>query len=190
MNLKFYFLTFLLLVARGCDFYSTSLWFFENPTDETNPLTSIFGFGWTGLIVSNAIIVGLIVYSFYYYTFNYSSGKVLTRPTRLTDYVSELYFNRKGRFLHVFFKMPKNRTVYLGHIGYVSIRVIIIGSFLAATHNLCQFYNVSLYNSYSKVVGRPLFVIYGLIILSIIYFYYRLWTEEFENAKINYDSLN
>jgi len=83
-------LTFLLLFSRGCDFYSTSLWFFENPAGETNPLASILGFGWTGLVVTNIIIVGLIIFCFYYYTFKYSIGKFSTKSETLTDFVSEL----------------------------------------------------------------------------------------------------
>ena len=38
MKVKFILLTFLLLFARGCDFYSTSLWFFQKDgiKDERN----------------------------------------------------------------------------------------------------------------------------------------------------------
>ena len=92
MKLKFFVLTFLLLFARGCDFYSTSLWFFDNPTDEQNILYKYFGVGWTGLIISNVIIVGIIVYAFYYYTFKYSPTKFKSTSNNLPDFVSELYF--------------------------------------------------------------------------------------------------
>ncbi len=59
MKLKFFTLTFLMLCARGCDFYSTSLWFFDNPSGKTNPLYKFFGAGWTVLIDTNIIVVGL-----------------------------------------------------------------------------------------------------------------------------------
>ena len=75
MKLKFFILTFLLLFARGCDFYSTSLWFFDNPTGEQNLLYRFFNFGWSGLIISNIIIVSAIIYAFYYYTFKYKKAK-------------------------------------------------------------------------------------------------------------------
>ncbi len=190
MKLKFFILTFLLLFARGCDFYSTSLWFFDNPTGETNPLYRIFGVGWTGLIIANIIIVGLIIYAFYYYTFRYANTKFSTKPTGLTDFVSELYFNEKGRFMEVFYKTPKNKNVLLAHSGYILIRVVIFASFLATIHNLCQFYNVSIYNSFRALVIRPLFVIYGLMLLSLIYFSYRLWNKEYQLSKINSDNFN
>lgn len=179
MKIKFFLLTLLLLFARGCDFYSTGLWFFDNPTGETNPLYKFFGAGWTGLIVTNILVVGLIIYAFYFYSFKYKMTRQ-SSSNNLADFVSELYFNEKGRFFEVFYKMPKNKKTLLAHTGYVLVRVIIVASFLATFHNLCQFYNVSFYNAYREIVGRPLYVIYGFIIASFIYFYYRLWTKEYQ----------
>lgn len=185
MKLKFIALTFLLLFARGCDFYSTSLWFFDNPTGETNPLVSVFGFGWYGLLASNAIIIGLIIYAFYYYSFRYKIKKISTTSKKLTDFVSEMYFNEKGKFHSVIYKMPKDKTILLAHSGYVLIRVVIFASFLATIHNLCQFYNVPIYDSYRGIVKRPLFIIYGLIIFSFIYFVFKIWRKEYEIARHN-----
>lgn len=178
MKLKFFILTFMLLFTRCCDFYTTSLWFFDNPTGETSPLYRLFGFGWTGLIISNIIIVGLILYAFYFYSFKYKM-KNHTSSNNLADFVSEMYFNEKGHFFEVFYKTPKNKSIYMAHIGYVLIRVMIIGSILATFHNLCQFYNVPFYNTFREIVGRPLYVIYGLILTSLIYFIYRLWSKEY-----------
>lgn len=180
MKLKFYLLTFVLLFSRGCDFYSTSLWFFDNPTGEQNPLFQFFGVGWSGLIIANIILVGLIIYAYYYYTFTYVRVTIKTKHSKLTDFVSELYFNEKGRFIEVFYKTPSNKKTLLAHSGYILVRVVIFASFLATIHNFCQFYNVSIYNSYREIVGRPLFVIYGLILISFIYFSYKLWSKEFE----------
>lgn len=179
MKLKFIILTVILLFARGCDFYSTSLWFFDNPTGETNPLYRFFGVGWTGLIIANIIIVGLIIYAFYFYSFNYKTTRQ-TSSTKLTDFVSELYFNEKGRFFDVFYKTPKNKLTLLAHSGYVLTRVVIVGSFLATFHNVCQFYDLTFYNTFREIVGRPLYVIYGLILLSFIYFLFRLWSKEYQ----------
>ena len=76
MNKKIKFLSvmFLLLFARGCDFYSTSLWIFQEGglEHETNPLTQIFGVGWNGLVMVNVIVITLISYCFYIYTFKYN----------------------------------------------------------------------------------------------------------------------
>ena len=190
MKIKFFVLTTLLLFSRGCDFYSTSLWFFDNPTGETNPLYQFFGVGWTGLIITNIIIVGLIIYAFYYYSFKYAHPKMKTKPNKLTDFVSEIYFNEKGRFLEIFYKTPKNKKMLLAHAGYVLIRFVIFASFLATFHNLCQFYNVPIYNSYREIVLRPRYVIYGLMILSLFYFTYLLWRKEYKLSVGNLQEID
>lgn len=190
MKTKFFLLTFLLLFARGCDFYSTSLWFFDNPTGEQNPLYKFFGVGWTGLIISNMVVSGLIIYAFYYYSFKYVPKILNTKPSKLTDYVSEIYFNEKGRFLEVFYKTPKNKKTLLAHSGYVLIRVLIIASFMATSHNLCQFYDVSIYNSFREIVIRPLYVIYGLMIFLLFFFALRLWKKEYELSNSSSENLN
>ncbi len=190
INIKFFLITFLLLVARGCDFYSTSLWFFDNPSGEQNLLYRLAGFGWTGLILSNSILVALIMYCFYYYTFKYTVDQLSTMPKGLTDYISKRYFNQAGLFYQVFYKTPKNKNTFLGHIGYVLIRVAIFGSLLATIHNLGQYYNLPAYNTFRELVGRPLYVIYGLIGASFVCFQYLLWNKEFQSAKLYFDSVN
>ncbi|MCU0404938.1 MAG: hypothetical protein MUE99_10370, partial [Chitinophagaceae bacterium] len=127
---------------------------------------------------------GLIIYAFYFYSFRYKT-KRQTSSNNLTDFVSEMYFNEKGRFFEVFYKMPKNKSTLLAHSGYVLVRVLIFGSFLATFHNICQFYNVTFYNTFREIVGRPLYVIYGLILLSVIYFSYRLWSQEYRLTMKN-----
>lgn len=181
--IKFISLSFLLLFARGCDIYSTSLWYFDNPSHETNPFSSVLGLGWNGLIMSNLLIVGLIIYAFYYYTYNYSIQLPRVEFKKLTEFVSLYYFNEKGKFYQVFYRMPKNKRILIAHTGYVLIRVGIIGSFLAAFHNLSLFYNLSIYDDYSRFVGWPEYVVYGLVISCIILFTIKIWKNEFEFAK-------
>lgn len=187
MRLKYFMLTFTLLFARGCDFYSTSLWFFDNPTGEQNPLYRLFGIGWTGLVISNIIIVSLILYAFYYYTFKYSTATFTVKPRNLTDFVSILYFNESGHFFETFYKTPKNKKTLLAHSGYVLVRVLILISFLASIHNLCQFYHIPFYNSFRELVVRPLYVIYGLMILSIFYFAFSVWSKEYRLTLQSFD---
>lgn len=183
MKLKFYLLTILLLFSRVCDFYSTGLWFFDNQSGERNSLTRFFDVGFTGLITANIIIVALVIYAFYRYSFKYSINILTSKPEKLTDYISESYFSEKGKFFHIFYRTPADKNILIAHSGYILIRVIIFGSFLATFHNLCQFYNVAFYNTFREIVKRPLFIIYALILLSAGYFAYRLWKSEFETAK-------
>lgn len=185
MKSKFILLTLLLLFARGCDIYSSSLWFFDKPSDEMNPLARMLGFDWTGLILINLVLVGLIIYGHYHYTFKHSIPKMSNIPDKLTDFVSLLYFNEKRRFYQLLYKMPTNRKILVGHSGYVLIRVIILASLLATIHNLCQFYNIQVYNAFREIIKRPLFLIYGLVLCSFVHFLYRLWKFEYDFIKNN-----
>ena len=184
MKLKFALFTFLLLFARGCDFYSTSLWFFDNPTGETNPLYRFFGIGWTGLIIANIIVVGLVVYAFYYFNFRYKRPTNLPEvPKNYIELASLQYFDSTDKFYQIFYKTPKNKSVLLAHIGYVMTIAIIIASFIATFHNLSQFYDFDFYNQFRAFVGRPLFVIYGLMLLTLIVTYRHLLKSEYKKYK-------
>lgn len=181
MKLKFLTMVTLLLFARGCDFYSTSLWFFEpgGMEGEMNPLTRLFGVGWNGLIISNLIIISLIIGAYFFYVFRYRPQHNIPRTYRFLDFVSELYFHQKGKAYQLFYKSPADKRVLVAHLGYVMIRVTIVGSFLATFHNLCQYYQVGFYDTYRDIVGRPLYVIYGLIALSLLFFLYRVLKKEY-----------
>lgn len=181
MKLKFLTMVTLLLFARGCDFYSTSLWFFEpgGMEGEMNPLTRLFGVGWNGLIISNLIIISLIIGAYFYYVFRYRRKQHITGVNNFPDFVSELYYEQKGKAYQVFYKAPIDKKMLIAHIGYVMIRVTILGSFLATFHNLCQYYQAGFYDTFRNIVGRPLYVIYGLIVLSMFFFLYSVLKKEY-----------
>ncbi len=185
MKAKFFTTTFLLLFARGCDFYSTSLFFFQpnGMSSETNPLTRFFGVGWNGLIIANLILVGLGIYAYYFYMFKHVVQRPRVVPEKLTEYVSQIYYNQTGKFFGMFYLWPKNPKVALAHTGYVFVHVAIFGSLLATVHNLGQFYQVPIYGAFRELVGRPQFVIYGLFVFSALYFQFKVWQQEFDMAK-------
>lgn len=186
MKLRFITLTLLLLFARGCDFYSTSLWFFQENgiSNEMNPLTQVFGAGWNSLIVTNIIICTLIIGAFYYYCFKYKPMRNLKSvPQNYKEYASLQYFNRPDAFFQIFYKIPKNNKVIIAHLGYVLIRVLIIASFLATIHNLSQYYNLEYYNTFRNLVKRPLFVIYGFIFIFLVWVYLNLLMKEYQDLN-------
>lgn len=183
MKLRFVLFSLLLLFARGCDFYSTSLWFFQpgGMAGETNPLTRFLGVGWNGLIVVNVLVVALVLGFYYYYCFHYRTRLVSTQPRNFREYASALYFGRNDRFGQVLYKHPNDKSVMAAHFGYVLVRVIIVGSFLATIHNLCQYYQLPFYDQFRTFVGRPLYVIYGLIVLALVGFGMRFFQREYQS---------
>lgn len=189
MKIKFILLSFLVLFTRGCDFYSTSLWYFDNPDHESNPLASVLGFGWNGLIIANCIIVGVILYAHYYYSFKYKIKLPTNRPLKLTEYISETYYNQKNKFYQVFYRLPKNKSVLIAHNGYVLTRATIFGSLLATFHNLCLYHEIEIYDAYNRLVLWPEYVVYGLIVICTCYFTMKLWKAEFTIARNMFNNM-
>lgn len=189
MKTKFILGTFLLLFSRGCDFYSTSLWIFQEGglEAETNPLSQFLGIGWNGLLIANVIIVLIILALFYHYCFRYRPKMIeqgLFKNYR--EYASQLYYNSPNKFYQIFYRIPKNKSAFLAHTGYTLVYVLIIASLLATIHNLSQFYSLAYYDSFRAMVKRPLYVIYGLIIASAILVYTNLIRREFKAVTLNW----
>ena len=187
MKTRFILLTALLLFSRGCDFYSTSLWIFQENglAGEMNPLTRIFGLGWNGLIVTNVIIISVIIGLLFYYFFRYQTPMNFPeKPANFREFVSLLYFDNSYSFYRVFYSSPKNKRVFYAHTGYVLTVTAIVGSFLATFHNICQYYSFEFYNQYREWVGRPLYVIYFLIFLTIAATLRRLLQVEYKRYNM------
>ncbi len=171
MRLRFIAASLLLLFARGCDFYSTSLWFFQENgmAGETNPLTRFFGVGWNGLLLTNAIIIGWVLYKAYQYRFRYHPEKISlpATPKNAREYASLLHYGTPNEFTKMLYKTSRNKAIFYQQMGQTLIPVIIFSSFLATVHNLSQFYDLAYYDVFRSWVGRPLYVIYGLMGASI-----------------------
>ncbi len=181
MKLRFYLFVGLLLFARGCDFYSTSLWIFKpgGLEMETNPLVRYLGFGWSGLLISNLIIVVLILMAYHYYLFRYRPRRPVEDLRNYRENVSYLYFGRKDRWYWMCYRLPKNKRASLAHLGYVLFWALVVGSFLATFHNFSQYYNLAFYDTFREWVGRPLYVLYGLIAVTVVCCYRQLLHREY-----------
>ncbi|MGC4021583.1 MAG: hypothetical protein QM734_06405 [Cyclobacteriaceae bacterium] len=185
VKLNFVLVSLLLLMTRCSDFYSTGLWFHkpDGYKDETNPLTSYLGMSWNGLIIVNTIICLIALTAFYYYSFHYRPKSLTAKPKNIFEYISICYFNEPGKYFQSLYRIPKDLKTTAGHVGYILIRVMIFGGIIATAHNLCQYYKVGFYDSFRTIVGRPLFVIYGLFFLSFFYFQFQLARKEFRQLK-------
>ncbi len=181
-SIKYIFAMFLLVFARGCDFYSTSLWIFEpgGLDNEVNPLTQLFGVGWNGLVLVNFVVCTFIAYCYYVYIYKYKLDLALNQvPTSAIEYASILYYKRKKQLWKILYKMPVDKKIASAHTGYVATWGAICASFLAAIHNLLIFYDNRYYSIYMEAVLYPMFVFYFSIITTLLYFTWRLWKMEF-----------
>lgn len=151
---------------------------------EQNPLTRFFGVGWTGLLLTNGILVAAIIFALYYYFFKYKSPRDLTyKPTNIKDFASVLYFGEPSKLYQILYKSPKDKKIAIAHLGYIMTITVIVGSFLATFHNICQFYGFAFYDQFRNLVGRPLYVIYALIGLTAALAAQHVWRLEFDRYR-------
>ena len=105
------------------------------------------------------------------------------RPSKFLDFASQLYFKEDGKLYKLFYTIPVDKKMVAAHLGYIMVWFAIVGSFIATFHNLCQYYNASFYNTYRDIVGRPLYVIYGVFVLTYFWFQYRVLKIEYNKMK-------
>ncbi|SOD97709.1 hypothetical protein SAMN06269250_5894 [Spirosoma fluviale] len=132
---SFVFVTALLLLTRFGDLYTTYL-VTPDLAEETNILVTRLGFGWTDFIISNILLTGIILSGNYYYYFQYRPAKI-AGADNIKNYLSMAYFGDKGKFSHLFYKLPThNQYMQIGHVGYAFPRAVIAMSLLLMTNNL------------------------------------------------------
>ena len=154
MKIKFVVLTLLLLTARGCDWYTTVL-ATKDLADEVNPLVTVLGMGWWGLAIINALLVAGIIGLAYFQIHAYRKKSLSERPAHVFQYISACYYNRMDRFYWVFYKSPKDKKPFMGHLGFSLIRTMIVISFMAAIHNYCSWHQIEAYATFKSWIGSP-----------------------------------
>ncbi|MBK9980928.1 MAG: hypothetical protein IPP15_00650 [Saprospiraceae bacterium] len=184
MKKSFILLFIALIILRLLDLWTT---YRSTPTlsDEINPLSSIFGGGWLMIILTNFILVGGILYLHYFYTFKYTP-KTNIRADSYSAYLSMVYFNEPGKFYQVLYRMPVDRSVLLGHLGFVLIRALIFGSILAVLNNTFHYYQYTFYIVWCDFIAHPAFFIYSLILLFFVLCFYYITHREYKINKATF----
>jgi hypothetical protein len=107
-------------------------------TREANPLASVFGFGWSGLIVSNIINSVVYVLSAYYTFARFRRSSIQCKG--LKQFLSMLCYSRPDKFYWIFFRFPKNKIFYsyfFASIGYLVSVVFIFIRLIAVVEWIC-----------------------------------------------------
>ncbi|MGB4847165.1 MAG: hypothetical protein WBP41_04565 [Saprospiraceae bacterium] len=180
MKKSFILLFIALIILRLLDLWTT---YRSTPTlsDEINPLSSIFGGGWLMIILTNFILVGGILYLHYFYSFKYTPNSNV-KAGSYSAYLSILYFNEPGKFYQVLYKMPVDKRILYGHLGFVLIRALIFGSILAVLNNTFHYYQYSFYIHWCEFIVHPAFFIYALIIIFFVLCFYYITHREFKTS--------
>lgn len=166
---KYILVCLFLLFTRGCDFYSTHLWIFEENglQDERNPLTFFLGIGWQGLIYVNLIVIIFAMALYFIYSFKYHPQQMKNKkPRTLWQYMSLLFYEKENQWYKIFYSIPYKKMAFWSHAGNCLIYTLIIASLLATMHNLGQYYQLKGYQNFSKMIGSPIALIYTLIAIN------------------------
>lgn len=184
MKREFAFLSFLLILSRALDLWSTHL---ATPTlsDEMNPVVSVFGLGWNAILVANFAIIAALIYLNYYQLHKYSPKVSTNEFNSLPEYLSFAYFDRTDYRIEIFYKWPKDWVTFKAHFGYAGIRGMIVGSILASANNLFRYYKVEFYSTFASWIRHPAYTIYIIIGLSFIGFQLYFAFKEYKHLKAN-----
>lgn len=115
---RFLFLASLLTITRYADLQTT---YFSTPDlkTEANPLVSKLNFGWTELIFSQVVFLGMLIYFLWVYSFKTVQTPIVDPKPSLSKFVSLFYFKDTKGFYRMFYKFPTNKNSLLYSFGFI-----------------------------------------------------------------------
>lgn len=147
---------------------------------EQNPLVTVLGFGWIGLILIGVLVVILFMMINYYYVFFCYKIQQNIQFDSIKEYVSYYHFNDKNSFWKIFYKNP-NYQVTLSILGYLLPNVFIFYSVLLIISNFLVFTSDTY--GYYLVVYKLWVLLYLVLIPIIIYYYVSFFQKSFKEYQ-------
>ena len=133
---------------------------------EWNPIVSVFGYEWIGMLLTQILVISLIVAIMSFYFFK---KPLINLPDDLSfrDYIYFYFHNQKRTTEKKWLKynhVTRNRI--LAYNGFILMTMAISISYLAIINNLMVIYTVK---SYSRFIGQygNLFYLSILIVMAI-----------------------
>lgn len=177
---QFYFLSALFITGRLFDIITTAL-FTPNLDREANPIVSLLGANWTIIILLQITFCAFIIYGLY---LHYKTE--IKQPTipnlRFHEYISQLNFNHSNSFHKKFYTIPKNKTFFIVHTGFVLTQTLIISSFLVGLSTSFLLTSTSYRAFYNH--GMVYFIYSGMIGLAI-YFSIQFYRKSYHEYQLN-----
>lgn len=133
-------LTVLFLLSRASDAAATYM-VTPNLRTETNPMVSIFGVGWAGLILAQVVLSALVVGLTHWDLFRSRLPYPGQRRLEFREFAQAYYFGRKRSMLDFLWRPPVGWRLNLKLAGYALPRVLtflgfcVAGSSLASLHS-------------------------------------------------------
>ncbi len=128
---EFAVLTVLLIATRVWDAAAT---YAVTPdlARETNPIVSVFGQGWAGVLVAQVILVSVVIALSHYSLFRVKHVHPPQDGLGFRDFVALYYFGRRRGLARLLYEFPADKSVMIGLLGYVLPRtLIVVGAFIS-----------------------------------------------------------
>lgn len=170
------------LITRAGDIWRTYL-FMSQPggeAGEMNPLTSILGFSFGPLLLSNLLVSAVLVYGHWWYCHHYELRSIQGTPKNRWQFLSLLYYGRPDHVRHILFRSGNTPKLYYAQLAHTLLKAVAVVSVFATLQNLGQFHAWPINDSLRAVLVRPAFVIYTIGFLAAVGFYVQLAGSEYQ----------
>ncbi len=127
---KFALTTIWILFSRSYDAYCTNL-LTPDLSKESNPLVSVFGLGWTPLLLILSLLLVYIIYAYYISLFKPINQLPQEKNYTFSNMVAYTYLGYKSDWFTALFKLPKSFHWFTHYMGHVFTRCLVFAGIVS-----------------------------------------------------------
>ena len=189
MNKKYIITILILFLLRGLDLLLT-YWYTPNLKSEYNPLVSIFGASWFGLVGTQFLFLLVIAF---FGSFYFSRPAIIVSIPKLnfSDFIYCYFFGKLKPWPQRFFSIPNNMNAHLIFNGYMFIAVAGLVSSFAIVNNFLLIVDLVWYRQLLMVYYQQIFplVFLGVILSAFFYFFVGEYKRYLSQASLRAESI-
>lgn len=181
MKWKNYFFTLgIIIILRILDLFITYS-YTPDLQQEWNPLVSLFGFSWAGLLFTQLLIVTFVGILMFFYFSHPPRQKKIVHGLSFNDFIYIYFFGKILPWPQRLFALPSDPKKHLHFNGFILMFITISVSIFAIINNLLIIFNVETYiyfvmdyaHSFFPICFAALILISAQIFFCIEYRKYR-----------------
>lgn len=176
---KFILLTFLLIISRCFDFFTT-YWYTPDLSKETNILVNLLNINYFSAGIIQLLALSLVIYLLYNYCFRGVYTEGISQETTVKEFIGIYHFRDKEGWKKLLYKLPSNKNSSLYSLGYILTRSLITIGFIVGTSTLLLIISDKYKNLY-KYGGSN--ILYFLIVIVILFFTYKFYKTELKRRR-------
>lgn len=133
-------LTVLFLLSRATDAGATYM-VTPDLRHETNPIVSVLGAGWVGLLLVQVALSALVIWLTYWDLFGSRSPYPRQRGLGFREFAEAYYFGRKSTLVDFLWRPPTGWRLNLKLAGYALSRLLIVLGFGVAVSSVASLHS-------------------------------------------------